>query len=426
MRVPGSKSVTHRAFLLAAQSPTPCTVVRPLLGADTQATLACLAALGSRFQIETQAVRFLPSDLRPPAAPLDCRNSGTTLRLVTGLAARLPAPVTLTGDDSLQGRPNGLFLAALRALGAKVPEAADRAPYQVQGPIQAGTVQFPARVSSQYVSSLLLSLPMLPGTSTLHLTPPVASRPYLDVTLDVATRFGIQIDAAPDRSAFTVPGGQAPRADGFEVEGDWSTAAFPLVAGAVTGGRVIVSGVRRGSPQGDEAIVDHLRSFGCTVHQDDEAVTVDGGTLQSPGTVDVADTPDLFPILAVLAACSAGTTTFTGGAALRHKESDRIAAMAEGLSALGVAVAEAPDGLTVDGGSLRGAFVGSHHDHRVHMALAVAGLAAAGETVVDDPGCVAVSYPGFHDDLARLSGAVTVVRAKPPEVAAPAPGRKTP
>lgn len=414
VRAPGSKSETHRAFLLAAQSVEPCLVRAPLHSADTQATLACLYAMGARVHLDadaSHAVQFLPSPLRPPREALDCRNSGTTLRLLTATAARFATDVTLTGDDSLRGRPNGALLDALAALGVRGSSNGGKAPVTVRGPLRSGAVTLPPGTSSQFASALLVSLPFVAGPSTVDLQPPVSSAPYLDVTLDLASAFDLAIETEPHPGRrFLVPGGQHAKASQHTVSGDWSAAAFPLVAAAITGGTVTVEGVREDSPQGDRAIADLLRSFGAKVTVAASSVTAQGGPLHSPGTVDVRATPDLFPALCILAACSRGATTFTGGAALRAKESDRIVAMADGLRRMGITCDERPDGLAVHGGRLRGASVASLGDHRIHMAFAVAGLVAEGATVVDDPACAAVSYPGFHEAMASLGGKVALLQ----------------
>lgn len=414
VRAPGSKSESHRAFLLAAQSAEPCLVRSPLHSADTQATLACLHAMGARVHLDAGGdgdVQFLPAPLRPPREALDCRNSGTTLRLLTATAARFGADVTLTGDDSLRSRPNGGLLDALTALGVRGSSNGGKAPLTVRGPLRSGSVTLPPGTSSQFASALLLSLPFVPGDSTVDLQPPVSSAPYLDVTMELASAFGLHIERQghPGRR-FQIVGGQRVSAAQHMVSGDWSGAAFPLVAAAITGGTVTVQGVRADSPQGDRAIADILRSFGAKVTVDGSAVTAQGGGLDSPGTVDVRATPDLFPALCILAACSRGTTAFTGGAALRAKESDRIVAMAEGLRRMGVRCDERPDGLVVTGGKLTGASIASLGDHRIHMAFAVAGLMAEGPTTVDDPACAAVSYPGFHDAMASLGAKVALLQ----------------
>jgi 3-phosphoshikimate 1-carboxyvinyltransferase len=425
LRAPPSKSETHRAYLLAAQSDLPCRVRSPLRSEDTQATLHALHDLGARIVLQDDDVQFLPAPLRTPKAALDCANSGTTLRLLTVAAARLGHEITLTGDGSLRGRPNGPLLDALVGLGARVSSDDGRAPITVRGPIRPGAVRLPAKSSSQYASALLLGLALLPGPSTVEMRGPVSSSPYLDVTLASARHFGLRItEAAPLADGgrrFDLPGGDVPRAERINVEGDWSAAAFPLVAAAITGGRASVTGVREDSPQGDRAIVPLLRSFGAKVEHTEAGVTCEGPAsdgLSSPGEVDVSATPDLFPALCILAACSRGTTRFTGGAALRAKESDRIEAMAAGLRQMDVTVRVQPDGLEVDGapGRLRGAAIASLGDHRIHMAFAVAGLAASGLTTVDDPPCADVSYPGFHAAMAEAGAPFLLLQGNRAEV----------
>jgi 3-phosphoshikimate 1-carboxyvinyltransferase len=382
--------------------------------------------LGARIVLQDDDVQFLPAPLRAPKAALDCANSGTTLRLLTVAVTRFGHDVTLTGDGSLRGRPNGPLLDALVGLGARVSSHDGKAPITIRGPIRSGAVRLPPRSSSQYASALMLGLAVLPGPSTIELQAPVSSSPYLDVTLASARHFGLRIVEAPRPQdggrRFDLPGGDVPRAERINVEGDWSAAAFPLVAAAVTGGRATVTAVREDSLQGDRAIVAILRSFGAKVQHADTGVTGEGpgpGALVSPGTVDVAATPDLFPALCVLAACARGTTTFTGGAALRAKESDRIQAMARGLAQMGVQVRERPDGLEVDGGKLRGATVASLGDHRIHMAFAIAGLAAHGVTTIDDPACAAVSYPDFHKAMTAAGAPFTLLQGNRAEVGPP-------
>lgn len=419
VRAPPSKSESHRALLLAAQSDVPCRVRSPLRSADTLATLAGLRDFGARLHLQDDDVQFLPSPLRPPRGAIDCANSGTTLRLLTAFAARFGHEVTLTGDESLRPRPNGPLLDALTALGARCSSDGGKAPVTVKGPLRAGHATLPPRSSSQYASGLLLALATLPGESTVELQAPLASAPYLDVTLAMASHFGLRIqeEAHPGR-LFRLPGGDVPRAERVSPGGDWSSAAFPLVAAAITGGRVTVQALLADSRQGDRVLPDLLRSFGAHVATTAETVSCEGGSagLASPGTVDVAATPDLFPALAVLAASSRGTTSFVGGSSLRAKESDRIAAMAAGLARMGIAVRERPDGLDVTGGRLQGASVASLGDHRVHMAFAVAGLAAQGTTTVDDPASADVSYPRFHDQMRSLGAPMMALQGNRTEV----------
>lgn len=421
VRAPPSKSESHRALLLAAQSDVPCRVRSPLRSADTLATLAGLRDLGARLHLQDDDVQFLPAPLRPPREALDCANSGTTLRLLTAFACRFGQDVTLTGDESLRRRPNGPLLDALASLGARCSSDGGKAPLTVRGPLRAGHATLPPGSSSQYASGLLLTLATLPGESTVELQAPLASAPYLDVTLAMAERFGLRIREEPHPGRlFRLSGGDVPRAERVAPGGDWSSAAFPLVAAAINGGKVTVQALLADSRQGDRALPDLLRSFGARVTATADTVTCEGAGagLASPGTVDVAATPDLFPALAVLAACSRGTTSFVGGSSLRAKESDRIAAMAAGLSRMGVAVRERPDGLDVTGapGGLRGAKVASRGDHRIHMAFAVAGLAAQGTTSVDDPSSADVSYPRFHEQMRSLGAPMLALQGNRTEV----------
>lgn len=405
--VPGSKSVTHRAFLLGALSSVPCTVEAPLMGADCKSTLSVLKGLGARFEVLDGAVRFDPiDDFVASGATLDCGNSGTTLRLMAGQAARLAGPTTLTGDDSLRGRPNGPLLDALARAGASVASEDGTAPLTLEGPISAGERVLPPRVSSQYASSLMLAAALLEGDSVVILPAPVASRPYLDITREVAAAFGVELAFAEDAGGLraAIAGGQRPKASRYAVEGDWSGAAFPLVAGAVLGRRVALTGLRRDSAQGDRAVVDVIGRFGPRIAWRDGMLALEPMPLKAPGVIDLEATPDMFPALVALAAMAEGTTTFVGAPSLRHKECDRIAAMAAGLGDFGVECSERPDGLVVVGGGIRSSrnIVWCHHDHRIHMAFSILGKVAP--AFVSDLGCEAVSYPDFHAHLRAIAG----------------------
>lgn len=406
--VPGSKSVTHRAFLLGASSSVPCRIEGPLMGADCKSTLAVLKGLGARFTVLDDAVQFEPiAGFRASGATLDCGNSGTTLRLMSGQVARLHGTTTLTGDDSLQSRPNGPLLDVLLGAGATVASNEGKAPITIGGPITAGTFDLPPRVSSQYASSIILAATALAGDSTLVMPPPVASRPYLDITFEVARAFGLVthvVESTDGGLCVDIPGGQRPKAERYAVEGDWSGAAFPLVAGAVLDRPIELSGLRRDSAQGDRAVADIIARFGPRITWRDGILCLEPMPLKAPDVIDLGATPDLFPPLVALASRAEGTTTFVNAPSLRHKECDRIAAMAAGLTSMGVECHERPDGLVVKGGGLRSTrdIIWCHHDHRIHMAFAI--LARLAPAFVADLGCEAVSYPDFHPHLKRIAG----------------------
>ena len=359
-----------------------------------------------------------PTAPTAPRNPLDCGNSGTTLRLMIGQAALWPFATTLTGDDSLRQRPNGPLLAALKSLGVAVDADQGRAPVRIDGPLPAAAsrreVALPGGLSSQYATSLLLALAQAPGPCKLELLPPVASRPYLDLTVTVAAAFGLSIkvsDGPAGGLLFEIAGGQRPRLPlhrsgrgHFSVEGDWSGAAFPLIAATLAGVPLLLAGLAAGSSQGDRAIVDLLRQFGVELTTTAAGeLALSGATLRAAGDIHVGATPDLFPPLCALAACAPGVTRLHGSPGLRHKECDRIAAMAAGLQACGIVCRELADGLVVHGGQPQGASVRSEHDHRVHMAFAMLGLVSNGPMAVDHPDCIAISYPQFHDHLAAIT-----------------------
>ncbi len=400
MTIPGSKSFTHRAYVLAATAEHDVLIENPLRAADPEATLRCIRQLGIEVRGEAD-VLIHGGTPQASHAPLDCANAGTGLRLLTALAARYPFATTFTGDASLRGRPNDILLDALRSLGADIRgDDAGRCPYAVQGPIHGGKVRINGGTSSQFASALMLSLPQAPGDSHLVLEEPVRSRPYLEVTRRVLRSFGLRV---PEGDDMHIEGGQRPSAATFHVPGDWSTAAFPMAAAAITDGDIVLRGLDPMDPQGDRRIAGLLAEFGARVDIGD-SVRVRSGGLVSPGEIDVTHTPDLFPILAVVAACAQGTTTFTGGATLRHKESDRIAAVAAGLTAMGIVVEEKPAGLVVHGGTLQGAAPALPDDHRIHMAFYVAALAADGPSHIDHAPSTMISFPTFHEEMARMAG----------------------
>jgi 3-phosphoshikimate 1-carboxyvinyltransferase len=403
--LPSSKSLSHRAALLAVLSRRPCRVRGLLWGDDNAHTVAALGALGARVWRDGDDLCAAPvAELRAPGGPIDCGNSGTTLRLLTAQAARLGAPVRLDGDASLRSRPNDALLDALRALGARVQAGPrGRAPLEVQGPLHAGPARLPAGGSSQYASALVLALPLIPGDSTLRLDGPVASRPYLELTLQEAAAAGLQlhVTALGDGLQIEIPGGQRPDVAELQVEGDWSAAAFPLVAAALQGRPVRVRGLRADSAQGDRALMDLLPRFGPQLRFGPAGLELQPGPLMGAGEVHMGATPDLFPALCALAAAAPGLTRFVGAPGLRDKECDRIRAMVDGLRALGVDAAELPDGAELRGGRpWTAAQVRAHDDHRVRMAFSALGLVAPVE--VDSPGCEAVSYPSFPAHLEAL------------------------
>jgi 3-phosphoshikimate 1-carboxyvinyltransferase len=414
-RAPPSKSYTHRAILAAGYSEG-ATVRSPLDSADTRATGRAVEAFGGRVAWDDGAGRVVVDgfDGRPavPEDVIDCGNSGTTTRLVTGCAALADGLTVLTGDASLRSRPHGPLLDAVDDLGGRAESTRrnGQAPLVVGDAMPGGTVSIPGDVSSQFVTALLMAGAVTGEGIEVALETELKSAPYVDITVEVLRDFGVE--ARRTDAGFAVDGGQAYDAgDGYEVPGDFSSMSYLLAAGAVAaadGDRVVVGGARP-SAQGDSAVVDVLDRMGAAVDWDREAgeITVRRSPL-SGVTVDVGDTPDLLPTIAAVGAVADGDTRIENCEHVRYKETDRVAAMAEELEKMGASVTEEADVLTVHGDEtdLVGARVDGRADHRIVMALSVAALAAEGTTTVAGGEHVDVSFPDFFAVLSSLGADV--------------------
>ncbi|HPY72518.1 MAG TPA: 3-phosphoshikimate 1-carboxyvinyltransferase [Methanothrix sp.] len=409
VEVPPSKSYTHRAITISALGPGG-SVKRPLLSADTRATIRAAEAFGAEIAIEgeTLAVAGVGGGPKTPENVIDVENSGTTLRIMAAVAALTDGAV-LTGDASIRRRPNGPLLKSLCDLGGEAfsIKKDDCAPLVVRGRIRGGRTVLDGSVSSQFLSALLISCPLAEGGSEIEIKGELKSRPYAEITLEMLRAAGAKIET--DFERFAVQGGQSYDLGGYTVPGDFSSASYLLAAAAVTGSSLSVRGLRP-SKQGDSAIVSILQEMGAKISWDrSEGVLEIEGRELSGVEVDASLTPDLVPTIAVLGSVAEGQTVVKNAEHVRHKETDRLRAMATELSRMGAKIAERPDGLVIEGGRLRGARVSGHHDHRIVMALTVAGL-VAGDTTVDTAEAVSVSYPGFFEEMARIGASVQVRR----------------
>lgn len=401
-----SKSYTHRALLLGLLAEGETTVGDPLLSEDPLATIHGIEALGARVERRAGTVVIRSEGrVRPPRDIIDCANSGTTLRLLSAIAALAPGEATLTGDASLRKRPMLPLLAALDSLGVKTTSAEGKAPVTLRGPMQGGAATLPGDVSSQFISALLLAGARTPLGVDVHISGELKSEPYIDITREMMQDFGASASATP--TGFRVEGAQRYRAREYRVPGDYSTAAFPLCAGALAG-EVTVDNLPARTAQGDKAILDYLARFGADVRRAERSATVRAAPLRGVD-IDLSHTPDAFPALCAVAAHAQGETRLTGAAHLRFKESDRIHLMVENLRALGVDAHEREDGAIIRGGRVRGGGpLVTEGDHRILMALAVCALRADAPLVLDDHDAFRVSYPSFLDDFSRLGAAFEV------------------
>jgi 3-phosphoshikimate 1-carboxyvinyltransferase len=403
LTLPGSKSYTHRALMAAALAAGESVLTNALAAEDTELTAAALAQLGAGIDWQGTTIRVMGRGgrWRPAPRPIYLGNSGTSMRFLTALAALGEGEYLLTGTERLCQRPLGELLEALRQAGVRaVSERGDGCPpVRVTGGLTGGRTQLSGSISSQYLSALLFIGPLAPKGLKIDITGELVSRPYVDLTLEVLGNFGISYYREGYRY-FELPGGQSYLPRDYEIEADASSASYFWAAAAVTGGRVTITNLSLESSQGDAAFPEVLERMGCAVESTPAGLTVRGGPLQGV-TVDMGTMPDLVPTLAVLAAFAAGDTVITGVAHLRHKESDRLAAVATELAKLGIEARETPDGLVIRGGAPQGAVIHTYNDHRIAMSFAVAGLKIPG-VVIEDPECVAKSFPDFWQFFKQL------------------------
>ena len=400
---PPSKSQAHRLLICAALAVEPCSIVCNSVNDDIMATMRCLNALGADITYTSGLFDVKPISL-VKGGTLDCGESGSTLRFLMSVAAVLGADATFTGAGKLPQRPMGALTDVLAAHGMGfVRHSADELPVTCNGTLRGGEFSLPGNISSQYLTGLLFALPLASEDSVIEVTGGLTSASYIDMTIDALRIAGISVERRGN--IFRIKGGQQYRMPArVVVEGDWSSAAFWVVAGVIGKHPLTICGMNNESLQGDSAIIDHLRGMGAFISIEDDKVIAMPSHLF--GTeLDCMDTPDLVPILSVAAAVAQGTTVFTNVGRLRFKESDRLEAMKSVLSAFGIDSAVGEDTFTVYGGEpVAKATVDSFGDHRIAMSAAVLSSVASGVTVIEGSGCVAKSYPSFFEDFAMLGG----------------------
>jgi 3-phosphoshikimate 1-carboxyvinyltransferase len=405
--IPPSKSHTIRALLVASLADGVSTIRNPLLSGDGESALGAATALGAQIAVDNGFVTVQgigPNHNRGTDA-VWCGNSGTTTNLFTAAAALGTRPRLFDGDQSLRSRPVRTLLDALSRLGARYETRANMGdvPFSIQGPIKGGTTSVNG-MSSQHVSSLLFSCPLAPQDTTFTVYDP-HEKPYIAITLWWLKRCGIAFEAADDFSRFRVSGNQSYKPIDQSVPADFSGATFAATAALLTSSKITLTGLDFSDPQGDKGVFDLLERMGAAVSRSPQSVSVDGarGTGKALD-IDLNAMPDALPALSVLATQLVGTTKIHNVAQARIKETDRIKVMASELGKLGAIVEELPDGLLIKPSRLKGTAVDGHDDHRVVMALALAGMVAEGETTIGTAESATITYPTFAHDF-RAMGA---------------------
>ena len=402
VHIPASKSQAHRMLLCAAMGENEVTLRCRGLSKDILATVACLKALGASVDAEGEVLHLRPVSAPPPGlCLLPCGESGSTLRFLLPLVGALGASAVFEREGRLPERPIEPLGRELCRNGMDI--RSDGARLSCSGQLRPGAFSLPGNISSQYISALLMTLPLLEGESTLRIEGALESAAYVAMTEEVLRLGGVRTEKTG--YGYRIPGGQRCRfAPELSVEGDYSNAAFFLCAGALSERGIRVTGLDPQSRQGDRAIVPLLEEMGAQVASDGSSVTVKRDALHGI-TIDASPIPDLIPVLSVVAAAASGETRVIHAQRLRLKESDRLHSTTQMLRALGAEAEELPDGLVIRGGrTLAGGTVDACGDHRIAMSAAVAGGICRGAVTICGSECVQKSYPDFWTDFQQLKG----------------------
>ncbi len=404
--VPGSKSYTQRALVISALAEGKTFLRNPLFSEDTRRMMEALRLFGAEIVSsgEDVIVTGTAGRIARTAGGIHLGNNGTAMRFLAGVAALGKWDFLLTGDRRLCERPMKPLLDALRVLGAdSICREKDGCPPVVihaKG-LSGGRVFFDGKESSQYISSILISAPYASGDVGIAVGGAAVSRPYIDMTVDVMSAFGVPVERDGGRG-YRVRGGQRYRGVRFVVEADASSASYFFLAAALCGGRVRVTHMNPRTLQGDIGFVRILEDLGCSVSSGDSWVEVAGSDLPSgERAFDMGDMPDVVPTLAVLSALRPGRTVIRNVAHLRVKESNRLEALVRELKKVGIGAAETADGVVIEGGQPYGAEIETHDDHRIAMSFAMLGLVVRGIRI-GDRACVGKSFPGFWKEMGRL------------------------
>ena len=402
--VPGSKSYTHRMLIAAALSDGRCELTGTLESEDTRLTRQGLVQMGVNIEEKSDSiiVHGTNGHLVHGSGPIYLGNSGTSMRLLTGVAALGKGNCRLTGTERMHHRPIADLLDALQLLGVDArSENDDGCPPVI---IKGGTIvnnhtQIKCNISSQYLSSLLLTAPKTAKGMTIEVVSELVSKPYVDMTLDIMARMGIDV-THDNCKTFNIPGNQIYQSGAYQVEPDCSQAGYFWAMAAVTQNRIKVKGITQNTRQGDVRFADVLKQMGCAVDYASDGIAVTGKPLAGI-TVDMSDMPDIVPTLAVVAAFAEGTTVIRNVAHLKAKESDRLSATGAELNRIGIEARVEEDGLVIKGGVPHGGQIKTYDDHRIAMCFSIAGLRVPG-IVIEDEQCVGKSFPTYWKVLEDL------------------------
>lgn len=406
VNIPPSKSDVHRAIICAALSKGKCTISPVALSNDIKATIGVIEDMGGTAKIDGDTLTIDGTNIfSADNVTLDCGESGSALRFFIPVAAAGGLNATFVGHGLLPQRPIGIFTEALPKAGVKC-ETEGGLPFKISGRLKSGRFEIPGNISSQFITGLLLALPLVEGDSDIVLTSPIESVGYINMTIYTMAKFGVTVQST--NCGWHIKGGQSYKPCSYTTDGDWSQAAFFMVAAAI-GGKVTVNGVNKNSAQGDKKIAELLKQFGARVEQTETSVTVEKAKLNAI-TIDASQIPDLVPALSVCAAFAKGTTKIINAERLRIKECDRLTATADLINTLGGNAKELSDGLEIEGTDiLKGGIAQGCNDHRIVMSAGVCAAGLDGEIECTYAMSINKSYPDFYTDYNSIGGKANVL-----------------
>ena len=409
--IPPSKSHTIRAVIIASLAQGRSELLNPLFSEDTKAAIKACERLGAKIEKKSDNLIIEGFGRSPdkPSAVIDMLNSGTSTNLIMGILAGLGIEAEITGDASLQTRSVKSLAAALETLGCKIDFTEDNGcpPLKISGRIKGGKVTLDASKSSQYVSSLLIACPLAEQDTEIFVEDPT-ELPYIEMTLKWLDEQNIKYER-DGFNYFRISGNQNYTSFEKSIPADWSSAAFPICAAAITESDVIIKGIDINDVQGDKAIIEYLKDMGADIRLEENGIRVKGGKLQGK-KLDINATPDALPALSVMGCLAEGETKLVNVAQARVKETDRIKVMADELKKMGALIEELPDGLLIKKSRLKGTKLRGHHDHRVVMALSIAAMTADEETLIDTAEAVSVTYPNYVKTMRKLGANITLIK----------------
>lgn len=397
--IPSSKSYTLRGLICAAMAKGETEILSPLASDDTDAALDILSNIGVGVSHDNNIWRVSGGNFAPTDKALNCRDSGVTFRFMTAIASVIPGRHHLVPSPGLAKRPIEPLLDALTQLGVKLDTSSDGSITVEGGTLKGGEAKIVGNISSQFISALLLVAPRAEKPVKIHVTTVLESKPFAGMTVEYLEKFGIKVKASEDYREFEIAK-QEYKPARFRIEGDWTSASYPLALGAVLG-EIEAENLNPASLQGDRMILEFLRQMGARIEIDGDTITVGKGTLKAI-KADFTDVTDLLPTMGVLAAVAEGDSEFTGIARTRLKESNRVSSLKEGLTRMGIKVVEEENRLIITGGTPHGAVIDTYNDHRNAMAFSILG-ALAGNTTINGAECVAKTYPEYWD-VAKSTG----------------------